>query len=386
LQRVWKTGSPEFQPASLYEDNRTGKVWRENHVYKLPTGEIVAVFNDVTERVKGEKALRESEAKKEALLRSHPDVILLLKKDGLFLDCFVKDDSELLMEPSQFIGKYMRDVFPPDLNLAFLDLFKKLDETGHMQRYEYSLPIKGKIQYYEARAINSWEDEIMVVVRNISERVESEEKITCSLKEKQILLQEIHHRVKNNMAVISSMLNLQADSFTDPEVLNAFSDSRHRIRSMALVHEKLYKADDLSHINFSDYIRSLADEIARSADFQDSRSILKVETDDVSLGIDLAIPCGLIINELLINAFKYAFPPGNQGELWIKMRKIDEMKGTVYRLVISDNGIGLPGNIDLKNPTTFGLQLVDLLIQQLNGQITVDRSRGTTFTINFPTS
>jgi two-component sensor histidine kinase/PAS domain-containing protein len=385
LRRVWKTGKPESQSASLYEDDRTGKVWRENYVYKLPTGEIVAVYNDVTERVRGEKALEESEAKKEALLRSHPDIILLLKKNGLFLDCFVKDESDLLMEPSKFIGRYMRDVFPPDLNLAFTDLFKKVDETDHIQKYEYALPINGKLLHYEARAIGSGEDEIMVVVRNITERIEAEEKIKRSLNEKQILLQEIHHRVKNNMAVISSMLNLQADAFTDPAVVNAFRDSRHRIRSMALVHEKLYRAEDLSRVDFSDYIHALVDDIAKSAESLNSGITMEVEAGDIFLGIDMAIPCGLVINELLINALKYAFPPGSPGKLRISMRKTANDKEPCYQLVISDNGTGLPDNIDIKNPSTFGLQLVDLLTQQLNGQIIVNRNNGTTFTINFPT-
>jgi PAS domain S-box-containing protein len=266
--------------------------------------------------------------------------------------------------------------------------------------------IKGEIEtleYYENPVLTSSGEERLIAWHNtllrnekgelvgslssgedVTERKAAEEKLMVSLKEKELLLKEVHHRVKNNMAIISSLLNLQADSFNDPAVLAAFKDSQYRIRSMALVHEKLYQSKDLSKINFSEYIQDLTNQVSRSNEFRERNITPKVEADDINMTIDVAIPCGLIISELLTNAFKYAFPHGNNGEILVRMRFLP---GESCELIVRDNGVGLPQHTNLKKPSTFGLNLVNLLTQQLGGVLKVRRRKGTpgtTFKITFP--
>lgn len=219
------------------------------------------------------------------------------------------------------------------------------------------------------------------VMTDITERKLAEEKIKASLKEKEVLLQEIHHRVKNNMAVISGMLSLQAASFKNPDVIDAFESSKQRIRSLTLVHEKLYGAGDLSQIDFSDYIPDLVNRIARTNDVPVKNITWDIRVKNVSLGIDTAVPCGLIINELVNNAFKYAFPGGRKGKLFIDF-SIDDNRSCV--LEVRDNGVGLPPDIDLANTSSFGLYLVNLLSQQLDGNVELDGSAGTAVKITFP--
>ncbi len=219
------------------------------------------------------------------------------------------------------------------------------------------------------------------VITDITGRKLAEEKIKASLREKEVLLQEIHHRVKNNMAVISGMLNLQAASFKDPDVIGAFESSKQRIRSMAMVHEKLYGAGDFSQIDFNDYIPDLVNRIARSNDVSARNIRWDVRVNDISLAIDTAVPCGLIINELVTNAFKYAFPDGRKGEIHIEFSR-DADRSCV--LEIRDTGVGLPPGFDLEDTSSFGLYLVNLLCQQLNGKLEVDGSGGTSVKITFP--
>jgi len=264
LRGVWKTGEPVFFPSTLYEDPRLGKSWRENYIYKLPTGEVIAVYNDVTERIN------------------------------------------------------------------------------------------------------------------------SEEIIKASLKEKETLLKEIHHRVKNNMAVISSMLSLQADAIGDDRIKDALRSSQYRIRSMALVHEKLYQSPNLSEINFADYIYSIVNSIASFSNPNNKDIKVSVQADNVLLGIDMAIPCGLIINELLTNAYKYAFMDQKGGNISVLLDKITMEDKPFYRLEITDNGVGLPSHVDFHNPTSFGLKLVQLLNHQLQGTIEVKKDNGNTIILLFP--
>ncbi|MCX6150615.1 MAG: PAS domain S-box protein [Ignavibacteriales bacterium] len=219
-------------------------------------------------------------------------------------------------------------------------------------------------------------------------RKNSEELLLKSLREKEILLKEIHHRVKNNLQIVSSLLFLQADKLTDKTNFAIFQESQNRIRSMSLVHEKLYQSTDLSKINFSEYVRSLVIYLFRSYSFAEGTITSRINIGDHFLTIDKAISCGLIINELISNSLKYAFPAN------IKMERKKEVTialikepGLIFKLLIEDNGIGLPENIDLQNnPTTLGLRLVNMLVLQLDGKIEVDSSNGTKYKIVFSDS
>ena len=204
--------------------------------------------------------------------------------------------------------------------------------------------------------------------------------LTSSLKEKEVLLKEIHHRVKNNLQVISSLLNLQASFIHDKEVLTIFIESRNRVRSMALVHEKLYQSKDLARIDFADYIRALTINLLSSFAGKSSSVRVSVEIDGVMLGVDAAVPCGLIVNELVSNSFKYAFPEGRRGQICVAM----EQRNGSLRLTVSDDGVGFPGNINFRNTDSLGLQLVNTLTEQLDGEIELTNGTGTIFAICFP--
>ena len=217
--------------------------------------------------------------------------------------------------------------------------------------------------------------------REIAERKRAEEQLKTSLAEKEVLLKEVHHRVKNNLQVISSLLHLQSKQIKDPEALGMFLESQYRVRSMALVHERLYQSEDLSGVDAAEYFRDLASYLRRSYGATSSQVSLKVDVDPVSLGIDMAIPCGLIVSELVSNALKHAFPDGRRGQILVRLY---QSPGNQCVLVVSDDGIGLPADLDLNVTQSLGLHLVNRLVAQLEGSIDVNRSGGTTHTITFP--
>ncbi|MFQ6044257.1 MAG: histidine kinase dimerization/phosphoacceptor domain -containing protein, partial [Candidatus Poribacteria bacterium] len=205
------------------------------------------------------------------------------------------------------------------------------------------------------------------------------EQVTKSLEEKEVLLSEIHHRVKNNMQIISSMLRLQGRSIKDETYLQMLQDSQDRIRSMALIHERLCQSENLAKIDLDSYIRDLANSLFRTYAIADNVE-LKIDVENVSLSIDSAIPCGLILNELISNSLKYAFPDGREGEININLRCIEDR----VELVVKDNGIGMPKDLDFKNTESLGLQLVTILVEnQLQGKIELSRTEGTEFRITF---
>lgn len=217
--------------------------------------------------------------------------------------------------------------------------------------------------------------------QEIAERRRAEEQLKASLAEKEILLKEIHHRVKNNLQVISSLLYLQSKSSDDAQVLGLLSESRHRLRSMALIHEQLYQTEHLDRVLAPRYLRSLTSYLFRSYGNRSGQVRLRLEVDEIWLTIDIAVPCGLLVNELLSNALKHAFATGAPGEARVELRP--NGKGDL-RLVVADDGIGLPQDLDLQNTPTLGLQLVHMLVRQLDGILHIGSGQGTRFEITFP--
>jgi PAS domain S-box-containing protein len=212
------------------------------------------------------------------------------------------------------------------------------------------------------------------------ERKRAEKALLESLKEKEVLLKEIHHRVKNNMQVISSLLNLQSKYLQDPKALEMFKDSQNRIRSMALVHEKLYQSKDLSRIDFAEYIQNFVGYLFRSYQVDATLIQLQMKLQASSMDINLAIPCGLIVNELVSNSLKHAFPEEKAGEVAVEFKQCGDHK---YILTIRDNGVGFPETLDFDRTETFGLQVVKTLVNQIDGTIQLARTGGTKFTIEF---
>jgi len=211
----------------------------------------------------------------------------------------------------------------------------------------------------------------------IGERKRAEEQIRASLREKEALLKEIHHRVKNNLQVINSLLSLQSGSMS-PGSAAAFKESQNRIRSMALVHEKLYSSRDLSRVDFGEYVKSLTGDLKRSY-VTDQTVDIVIDIAEVSLDIDAAIPCGLIVNELVSNSLMYAFGDGRKGTIRVALAR----KSDTYTMVIGDDGAGLPPDIDYRNTSSLGMQLVNSLVSQIEGSIELEDMPGTTFKITF---
>ncbi len=216
--------------------------------------------------------------------------------------------------------------------------------------------------------------------KEIEERKIAEEKLKSSLKEKEILLKEIHHRVKNNLQIISSLLYIQSDSIHDEIALTKFKESQSQIRSIALVHEKLYQSTDLSRIDFSAYIKRLSSYLFYTYNIDNRLIKLRIQAPNVYLTVDKAIPCALIINELITNSLKHAFMNGNRGIISIKLY----VKDSKYVLQFYDNGTGLSEGFDIHNINTIGLDLIINLVEQIDGFLELDKHKGTLFKITFP--
>jgi len=215
--------------------------------------------------------------------------------------------------------------------------------------------------------------------QDITERKHTEELVLRSLKEKDVMLKEIHHRVKNNMQVIYSLLNLKAKSVADSEIRGILEESRDRVHSMSLIHETLYRSDDLAHVDFKTYLQCLVQNISSSYKRHDVQ--IRVDMEPVALDVNTGIPCGLIANELVSNSLKHAFPEGKQGTINVGIRT-DGLGSNV--LFVEDNGIGLPADLDFRNTASLGLQLATVLAGQIHGMIELSRTEGTKFSITFP--
>jgi PAS domain S-box-containing protein len=219
-----------------------------------------------------------------------------------------------------------------------------------------------------------------VILRDVTQRVAAEEKIKASLREKEALLKEIHHRVKNNLQVVTSLLGLQSRAATDEQTRKMFQESQNRIHSMALLHESLYQSNNLSMIDFPDYIRQLASHLFHSYGVRSDRIHLRTNLDELYLNLDSAVPCGLIINELVSNSLKYAFPDGREGEVRIELHEHSEGQA---RLLVADNGIGLRSDTDWSTARSLGLRLVRSLAEQLGARIEVKSNTGTEVQLTF---
>ncbi len=279
-----------------------------------------------------------------------------------FIEFIHPDDREIM------IDRYTRRLKGEKISDEFH--FRIIDKFGNTRWMEISA------------IVIDWEGKpaILNFMIDITERKIAEEKIRASLQEKEVLLKEIHHRTKNNMQIISSLLNIQSKLVRDEEDRDLFRESQQRVRSMALIHEKLYQSDDLSRINFSRYLETLVTELFRAYQISGKEIKLKTDITETHLDVNIAITCALIINELVSNSLKYAFPEGRKGTIHIKFHRDKRGK---YTLSVRDTGVGIPQEITLEKIETLGLQLVTMLTKQLNGTVELQREKGTTFTITF---
>ncbi len=266
---------------------------------------------------------------------------------------------------------------PTQLKAANLALEKEITERKQAEQHIRTLNAELEQRVNERTAALRHSNEELA--SEIADHKWAEQQIKASLQEKEVLLKEIHHRVKNNLQIISSLLNLQTGYIEDEKTLEILKAGESRVASMAMIHEQLYLSGDLAKVNFTEYIENLVANLFNSYNVNSEAIALKINVDNVNLKLDAAIHCGLIINELISNSLKYAFPAGKEGEICIDFYR----NNNHFILTVSDNGIGFPKDLDFHNTASLGLQIVTALTNQLEGMIELNRDRGTEFKILF---
>jgi len=339
-------------------------------------------------RLQVEKDLFKSQEKYRELTENTNDIVLSYDPQGI-VTYIGPQVTNYGYKPEEVISHPIIDfVDTRDVKRVIRDLQKTIS-TGNEFPTEFRLKSKTKkIIWFEEmgkiqRDRNGHIRMISSILRDITKRKQAEKKLKKSLTEKEILLKEVYHRVKNNLQVVSSLLSLQASSIKNKKFKTMFQESQDRVSSMALIHQKLYQSKDLDKVDFSGYVRSLVKHLFNTYGSDPGKVDLKIQVENVALSLDLAIPCGLIVNEIISNALKYAFPPEykKKGFISVSLRYHSE---SVLKLVIQDNGIGLPENFDIQKSKTLGLRLIHILTKnQLHGNLKVDTEHGTRYTIQF---
>ncbi len=355
-----------LENARLYTDLRRSEAFlaeaqRLSHTgsfgWSLPAGEIY--WSDETYRIAGfDRATRPTFER--VFQRVHPDDRAFVQET---LDRAFRDGTDV-----DFEHRFLM----PDGSVKYVRVVAQAvrDESGKLEYIGAGMDVT---EQHRARA---------VLEEDIARRKRAEEQLQASLEEKDALLKEVHHRVKNNLQLISSLLSLQAARIAEPAVAELFAESRNRVRSMALVHENLYRAGNFARISMATHIQNLCAHLTRAYGMNRRPVELAIRIGDVQLDLDRAVPCGLIVNELVSNALKHAFPDGRAGRVCVELRPFRDEQ---HVLVVGDDGVGLPADLDHRRANSLGLQLVDDLTQQLHGHVMVNRDGGTTFTITFET-
>jgi PAS domain S-box-containing protein len=347
---------------------------------------IIVTTHPIHQRKEMENALLESEEKYRTLFEEDPDYTILIGTDGILLDVNNATINMAGLSRHELIGKNFSElkIIPPEDIELHLDKINRLLQDELVKPYESRLIDKeGNIRWTLIHFIAVKEKEnisyILGIATDITVQKLAENELRSSLKEKNILLQEIHHRVKNNMQIISSLLNLQIKYVDEEEAVNVLIESQNRVQSMAMIHEKLYESENLTNINFIEYIQSLVSNLFHSYNVKNSRIKTILEIDKVNLNMETAIPCGLIISETVSNCLKYAFPNDMSGEIFISLKSID----IGYELIIRDNGIGLPEKLEFSKLESLGLLLVNNLTEQIDGELKINKQNPTEFKITF---
>lgn len=403
--------------------NHNSNKWYDLHVFPYQQGSVGVLFKDVTERKKNEEALKAAKEQMEAIFNVSTIAMGKLNavrnSEGKIIDFEYKWLNDAAIKLSyDATGMRMLEKFPSTKDFGLFDLMVKTVEENLFTEIEI---------HYNAEGYDLWlyyknvklDDGVMYSCDDITERKKNEEALNkvhetlekivkerteeleeaySSLRENEtVRKKEIHHRIKNNLQVISSLLDLQAEKFRgkknieDSQIIEAFNESQDRVISMALIHEELHKGRQIDTLNFSAYIQELADNLLLSYRLGNESTSLNTDIEkDIFFDIDTAVPLGIIVNELITNSLKYAFFDRDKGEITIRLYKEDsrecEIKGnksTNYVLLISDNGIGVPEDLDIKNLDSLGLKLVTTLVEQLDGKFKIKKNKGTEITIRF---
>lgn len=351
--------------------------------------EIACLAHDITENKQFEQQIIDQSAKLKAIFESGEQLMWTITQDFKFTS-INKNYANAIFELYGFypeIGKSIRELgkqktapHEPLWDQKYEQAFcgKQVEFTTERVKRDGKKVFR---QYYLYPIKNNRNEvvEVSGIGFDITENKINEEKINQSLKEKEVLLKEVHHRVKNNMQVISSILNLQSSYVRDTYALNLLKECQNRIKSMAFIHESLYQSKNFESVNFSEYVSTLSKNLVHTYSIDTKKIKLILTLDKLLLSLDTSIPCGLIINEIISNSLKYAFPNNRDGIIFVNLKVIKNK----VKIEVGDNGIGIPETLDIKNTQTLGLQLVDTLVEQINGTITLIRKKGTIFSIEF---
>ncbi|MCE8426224.1 MAG: PAS domain S-box protein [Candidatus Methanoperedens sp.] len=370
--------------------NYSGHLLKASGFYFLYLGLFKSSIETPYENLKvtDQKLIREAEERYRSLFDNANDAIITTDLEDIATSWNAGAEKILGWTEREIIGQKLSPlIFDPTQQVERDLLIRNAISVGTFTGIETVLLRKDGTKLNVSMTVSPLRDAnknpigISAIIRDITERKLAEEQIKASLKEKEVLLREIHHRVKNNMQIISSLLRLQSGSITEKKYHDMFVESQNRIIAMSLIHEKLYRSADLTNIDSEAYIKDLVNGLFQTYEVNTGKVALKLNVKNVSLGINSAIPCGLIINELVSNSLKYAFPGDRTGEITISLRSYDD---NMIEMLVSDNGLGIPENMDIKNLESWGLRLVMILAEnQLNGEINLYREKGTEFQIRF---
>lgn len=342
----------------------------------------VGINRDITQRKEAEQKLEESEQRYRAITELSFDAIFEVALDGTILDCNKRACQLSGYSHEELIGMNTNELLPEQYRSLQPDTLSEEDTTGnevwertYRKKDGTLVPTEVHTQVYNI----GQEKRIVAYVRDNTTHKEYENALFKSLKEKETLLAEIHHRVKNNLAIISGLLEMQVFNTEDEQLLNKLRESQSRIQSIAMVHEKLYRSDSFSEVAIDQYIKDLVDRIVRSMTNLEKNIQVRYDMMPVTLTVSQAIPCGLVLNELITNCFKHAFKRQQEGEICTILKK----EGVTMQLCVKDNGSGLPDDFDIHTESTLGMTLINTLIQQLNGELNVSSNGGSSFEITF---
>jgi PAS domain S-box-containing protein len=392
-RRLWAQEVIESGKPVRGEDSFTDNRYFDTCVYPVfdAEGKVVrlAIFaKDITEAKRASLALAESEARFRQLFDSVNDGIALrdartfelLDANRRLCDMWGYTLDELQSLPLGSLGAY------ESVEERRARLIAYYTQAAQDTPSLFQWPARKKdgstfwVELNVTKITVGTRECLLSVVRDITERKHAEERVRASLEEKEVLLKEIHHRVKNNLQIVSSLLYLQAARTEHAGAVSALRESRNRVRSMALIHERLYQSPNLASVDMGEYTRNLVSDLRHTLRITENTVGLALSIEDIPLGVTEAIPCALIINELVSNALRHAFPEGRAGEITIRLTREEN---DTFTLVVSDNGVGFPEYVDFRNSPSLGLTLINSLVKQLEGTIELARGGGTTFTINF---
>ena len=328
--------------------------------------------------------IAESEEKYRLLFELSPQYIIVSNLDGEIYDVNEHVSKFIGLEKDKLRSKSIFDLklLPPEKIDETKELLRIIGDGGKVQAYETKILDRmgneRHVKIYNKLLNINGEDMIIFVIQDLTDIKKAQRELEKALEEKELLLKEIHQRVKNNLMIISSLLSLQARYLKDKEAFEIFKESENRAKSMALIYERLYRSSNLKEIDMMDYLKTLARGIFTS--YSPPGVKLNFDIDKIKMDIEQAIPVGLIVNELITNSFKHAFPENGEGEVNLKLKSLD---GKIF-LEVSDNGIGFPEDLDWQNTESLGLQLVKSLADQINAEVRMISDNGTTFRLTIP--